>query len=422
MRHRVLILHYTPPGVIGGVEHIIQQHVRLLTERGYDVSVVAGRPSPVMDVFVLAEIDAARPENARIEGELANGVVSDRFHRTREAIAAQLRPILAGADSVIVHNAFTLHFSLPLTAALWELASDRPPGSVIAWSHDLSWTNELYVHAMFPGYPCDLLRIPAPGVQYVTISQERESELLELWDGFEAPIRVVPNGIDVARSLRLSPGTVDVVTRHRLLDRDAVLLLPVRITRRKNIELGMRAVGALRDRGIDAVYLISGPVAPHHPGRSQSYLEMLKALRRELDLEERVVFLADEAGRNLDDRTVAELYAVSDALLFPSSQEGFGLPILEAGLARIPAIVADIPIFREVGDGAVWTFDLGDSADRIAEEIVTALESLPSRLYRRVLRDYRWDVVLGSHILPLLDHQSPSPEIPHGSEDPSQPS
>jgi len=32
----------------------------------------------------------------------------------------------------------------------------------------------------------------------------------------------------------------------------------------------------------------------------------------------------------LDDATVANLYQIADALFFPSTQEGFGIPIIEA--------------------------------------------------------------------------------------------
>lgn len=403
MSGRVLFVHYTPPGVVGGVEHVMHQHAHLLEARGYEVQVVAGRSSDTgTSVDVIPEIEVARPENALVETELDGGVVSSRFWEMRATVMERLRPFANWADTIVVHNAFTLHFNLALTSVLWELAVRRPPGSVLAWCHDLAWTNPLYIPLMHPGYPWNLLRIPAPNVTYVTVSEERRDELRSLWGGADVPITVVPNGIDVYEFLRLSEDTRRIVERYALLERDAVLLLPVRITRRKNVETAIRAVRSLKDRGLDVRFLVSGPQAPHHPGRSDAYLGRLIDMRRDLGVEEEVVFLAHDLGRTLDSGTVAELYSVADVLLLPSSQEGFGLPIIEAGVARVPVVLSDIRIFEEVAGDNAWRFSLTADADTIAGVVVEALESKPSRLYRSVLRRYRWDVIVDGRILPLL--------------------
>lgn len=406
---RVLIIHFTPPGVVGGVESIIHEHARLLGERGYQVEVAAGRPGDTgVPVQVVPDLNAASTTVVAVDLELSRGVVSPRFWSLRDRLRSALAPLMDGADIVIVHNAMTLHFNLALTAVLWDLSRERPPGSTIAWCHDLSWVNPLYRPRMHEGYPWDLLRLPAPGVTYVVISEERRQELRRLWGSEDEAIEVVPNGIDPARFLRLSEEASAIVDRYRLFDHDAVLLLTVRVTRRKNIEAGIRAVQGLMNRGVDAIFLVSGPQAPHHPGLSDEYLDSLMGLSRELGVGERVVFLARELGRTLSAATVNELYSVADALLFPSAQEGFGLPILEAGLARLPAVVSDIPIFGEVGGEGVWQFDPHGSADTIASVIVEALQTRPSQLYRRVLSRYRWSAIVDRAIIPLLERRAGS--------------
>ena len=52
-------------------------------------------------------------------------------------------------------------------------------------------------------------------------------------------------------------------------------------------------------------------------------------------------------------KELAEYYANATALFFPSYQEGFGLPLIEAMSARIPVVCSDIPIFREIAEGCV---------------------------------------------------------------------
>lgn len=64
---------------------------------------------------------------------------------------------------------------------------------------------------------------------------------------------------------------------------------------------------------------------------------------------------------DLDDGAVASLLRGSQALLFPSLAEGFGLPAIEALMLGCPVICSDLPVFREIlGDKAVYA----DPSDR----------------------------------------------------------
>jgi glycosyltransferase involved in cell wall biosynthesis len=403
MTARILMVHFTPPGVIGGVELIMHQHIRLLHDRGFTIELASGRPgNHDARIHLLPEIDTAYGEGQLIEAELAQGTVSERFLAARRSIERVLRPLVEAADFVVTHNAYTLHFSLPLTWLLWEIGAEQSPGKMIAWCHDLAWTNPLYVPLMHEGFPWALLREPAPNTRYVTVSRERRAQLLGLWGEAGGEVMVIPNGIDVYGFWRLSPAAREIVERFELLSCDLVLLLPVRITRRKNIEAAIRTLRCLKDRGLKVRFLVSGPQAPHHPGLSDNYLGRLKALRAELGVEDEVVFLAEALGHDLETETVDELYDVSDVLLFPSSQEGFGLPILEAGLARVPIVLSDIPVFHEIGGRDVTVFQLTDTPDAIADHILARLDNPASRLYRRVLREFHWDTIVDRQVLPLL--------------------
>jgi mannosylglucosylglycerate synthase len=403
MNHRILLVHFTPPGVVGGVEHIMDHHIRLLESRGFQVQVVAGRDEgSTVPVTVIPEIDVARPHSVALESQLASGVVGPDFWAARQRILDRLGPLVDASDTVIVHNAMTLHFCLPLTTALWALVSRRPAARMIAWCHDLSWSNPLYQPFMFDAYPWNLLRLAAPGVTYVAVSEERRQELATLWESGSSDLSVIPNGIDAAEFFRLSARGREIAEMCRVFDRDVVLLLPVRITRRKNLELAIGAVATLVERGVDALFLISGPVAPHHPSRSIAYLDELKALCSELGVSDRVIFLADALGANLDREHVSELFAMADVLVFPSAQEGFGIPVLEAALARLPLVLSDIPIFREVGGVDARYIPLTSTPDKIATAITASLDTPQSRQYRRVLKTYSWDRIIDDRLAPLL--------------------
>ena len=49
--------------------------------------------------------------------------------------------------------------------------------------------------------------------------------------------------------------------------------------------------------------------------------------------------------------------------VFPSIDEGFGIPLIEAMRAHIPVICSDIKIFKEIGDDSVIYFKKQDYND-----------------------------------------------------------
>ncbi len=76
---------------------------------------------------------------------------------------------------------------------------------------------------------------------------------------------------------------------------------------------------------------------------------------------------------HVEDKVRATLYAEAEALVFPSLEEGFGLPVVEAFSAGLPVVASNVSAVAEVaGDAAV----LVDPLD--AEGIAEALECLIS--------------------------------------------
>jgi len=76
-----------------------------------------------------------------------------------------------------------------------------------------------------------------------------------------------------------------------------------------------------------------------------------------------------------------ELYARARAFIYPSTFEGFGMPVLEALAAGIPTACSDIPPLREVAGDATLFFDpLDEDAIAAAIERVMIDHSLRERL------------------------------------------
>jgi alpha-1,3-rhamnosyl/mannosyltransferase len=116
-------------------------------------------------------------------------------------------------------------------------------------------------------------------------------------------------------------------------------------------------VAAVRERyGVPADYLlwVGGLVHPDPRKR----IAQLAAVKRELPL-----VLAGPAGEwtselpnvtltgLVSDDELAALYTGARALVFPSDDEGFGLPPVEALACGTPVVASDVPAVREVLDG-----------------------------------------------------------------------
>lgn len=72
----------------------------------------------------------------------------------------------------------------------------------------------------------------------------------------------------------------------------------------------------------------------------------------------------------VDDAELRWLYRHASLFVFPSLDEGFGLPLVEARSLGTPAVVSDIPVFRELGLADAY-FD-PESVDDIARTLADA--------------------------------------------------
>jgi len=404
---RVGLLHYTAPPVVGGVEAVLGRHARLLADAGHSVRVIAGRGrsrDPRIELFRVVLADTRHPAIRTARTSLDAGEVPAGFNGLVDELEVVLRGSVAGLDVLVAHNACGLHFNLPLTAALRRLAGDDDAPPIVAWQHDLAWASGQYRGALHPGDPWDLLRVPWPRTTYVTISASRHADQVRLSGIPPESVRIVPNGIDLDRLLGLHPATRQVVEELGLAGSGVwpVLLVPVRITPRKNLELALRVLAALRRYGTDARLVVTGPADPHARG-ADAGVSGLRALAEQLGVSAAVHLLAVDRGRRTPTRVVTDLFRVADALLLPSRDEGFGLPVLEAAVSRLPIVCADLPTLREVaGDDASY-FDPDADPEHVAELIRRRLEADPAaRLAARTRWAYAWEAIFAKQIEPLL--------------------
>ncbi|HEY5753179.1 MAG TPA: glycosyltransferase family 4 protein [Chthoniobacterales bacterium] len=384
------ILHYSMPPLIGGVERVIEAHARMFQEQGDRVRLYHNGRQP-------------RVANA-LPGIAVPGMSSPApFDERRDEIVRffEHEPL----DCLIAHNIFTMPFDLAATAALWKLSEQMP---VVSWVHDLAAASPFHRIGNSPAEK--LLRCHPKHATVVAVSQARANAYKTLTGhGVSA---VIPNGVDVLKSCGLSLDLQQRLEARDALDAFPVLLHPARILKRKNFGLGLRLTAALQDAGLNPLYVITGAPEPF-TGKQALYRTELDRMISELRLENSVIFLSDDAV--LTDADVRALYGVADALFFPSEEEGFGLPVLEAGAQRLPVFCSENQPLVELARLNGVVFPLQVDPATLAAEVATFLSRDPANQVRKTIRDkYHWRAIFQNNILPLLQNvlsKTPEPTL-----------
>lgn len=120
----------------------------------------------------------------------------------------------------------------------------------------------------------------------------------------------------------------------------------------KNVEGLLRAFRELHSLYPDVQLLLCG--------QEDFFQRRIVALIQEMKLGPAVVHLG-----SVSDACLSWLYSHATAYVFPSFEEGFGLPAIEAFLAECPVLAADIPVLREVCGTAALYFDPSSSHELV---------------------------------------------------------
>ncbi len=241
--------------------------------------------------------------------------------------AADVDAALAGADLVVVENLCTIPLNLPAARVVAAVLRGRP---AVLHHHDPPWQRPHWAHVTeLP--PTD------PAWRHVTINRLTERQMAER--GIAAT--TIYNGFDVDEA----PGH-RAATRAALdvADGERLLVHPVRAIERKAVPTALALAGAL-----DATYWLVGPA-------EDGYGPTLEALLTRAST--RVIHRPPPGS-------MADAYAASDAVAFPSTWEGFGNPPIEAAIHRRPVAVGRYPVADELRSLGFRWFD-PDAPDALA--------------------------------------------------------
>jgi len=136
--------------------------------------------------------------------------------------------------------------------------------------------------------------------------------------------------------------------------------------KRKNIPALIQAFSKVKDTGYpDLKLVLAGSTSPASVESDHAHIV---ATVENNNLQRDVIFTG-----YLPDKALAQLYKNALVYVFPSLNEGFGIPVLEAFQYNLPVLVANTTSLPEVGGDAVLQFD-PYNIDDIFSKLKTVLD------------------------------------------------
>ncbi|PMP89837.1 MAG: glycosyltransferase family 1 protein, partial [Hydrogenobaculum sp.] len=168
----------------------------------------------------------------------------------------------------------------------------------------------------------------------------------------EKPIKTIRLGTDIKLSDEVRKPDINI-------DFENFYLMVGTIEPRKNHLLVLKAFHKIWEEDESAPNLVIA-------GRlGWKYKEVLDSINTSPFKNKKLFFL-----ENPPDAELEYLYQHAKALIMASIREGFGLPVIEAMVRKVPVFASDIPVFREIaGDYPVY-FNPYD-----AESLILAIKS-----------------------------------------------
>jgi glycosyltransferase involved in cell wall biosynthesis len=255
-----------------------------------------------------------------------------------------------------------LTFWLPWQAELFHSLAQRPPAfrfrrEIVTVFDIFPITGQEYSSPDFRRkFSALLLEAVHRATRVIAASRYTAEQLLAHTSVSQTKLRIIPLGVDPPSS-NLSPGE-RLLARERLVGKGNEMILSVGVLQtRKNTLNALRALEILPERY--RLILVGGD------GYGS---ETIHEYIRRQGLGPRV-----QVRGYVSLGELRSLYQSASVLLFPSLEEGFGLPVLEAMANGLPVVASRTASLPEVGGEAALYVDPHDPQD-IAEKVRRTVE------------------------------------------------
>lgn len=269
------------------------------------------------------------------------GVINNELSATNKINTLELPFPSKGILQVCLNLIYLLKFKKGLfhiTGDVHYVVLALPRNTTVLTIHDLVF---LESHRGIKKYLLTwlYLKLPVSRAKYITTISEKSKEEITLNTNCDPDkIIVIPDPVDSTIKFEKKP-----------FDERVQRFLFIGSKRNKNIERTIQAISGLK------LHLrIIGNL-----NSSQKELLKLHGINHSND-------------HAISDEQLVQEYINCDAILFPSTYEGFGLPVIEAFAAGRPLITSNISPMKEISAGAAMLVD-PYSVDSIREGIISVM-------------------------------------------------
>lgn len=180
--------------------------------------------------------------------------------------------------------------------------------------------------------------------------------------GYKKDIKVIRNGTDLEYPTNSKKLITTVNEKYNLKDDEIVFLSVGRIVENKKLQLALKAMKIVSDKGFKFKYLIVG---------DGSYLEQLKTLVNELNISDKVIF----TGKIMDRELLSAHYLRANLFIFPSTFDTASLAPIEAAAMKLPTLMNEGCSTAEILTDNVNGFLAKEDESAWAEKIVELLQN-----------------------------------------------
>lgn len=360
-----------------GVSLETMKWVHICERLGHNVFYCAGElEQGGPEGMLIPEIHFATEENMWIrEHAYKNTTPPEGFFEKIESIRSHITPRIKQfisdykIDILIPQNIFAVPLQIPLALAVTDIIKETGIPT-ISHNHDYYWERDCYEPNCVQDILDSVFPPKLPSIYHVCINSIAQKALKERR---KIDSVVIPNVFDFATPApTFDEYNADFRSAIGLADDDIFILAPVRVIRRKGLELAIEVLGKIGNPKYK--FILS-----HGDDVNKEYLSELEQKAKEHNVDMR--FIHEHIGSYRQTRDGKKVYILWDAYLYcdfvmyPSIYEGFGNALLETVYFKKPMLVNNYIVYKD--DIAPLGFDFveidgqnfGDAMEKVVRSI-----------------------------------------------------